>query len=218
MNNSVAKDLTRSLKMDGINLGGDIGEAFIDTVMSEGVLKEVPIVKSLMAVYSAGVSIQKRRYIKNLLIFLRECESFDLQRRNEALEQYLSTEEKREQFGETMLLLIERADENSKPELYAKLIELWIRGECDYADAIRCCKIVDKSFYEDLMDLSTFSHFDSDRGYVVDELYKNGLLAFDGIDGGQQGNRYTSHQSLKYKKTKYGEIIKKAMQILNNAN
>lgn len=214
---SSSSDLTKSMKLEGVNIGSDLSEAFIDTVMTEGVLKEIPIVKTAIGLYNIGKSYQAKRYVKNLIVFIKEFSDLPNDTRDNAIDGYLSTDDKRNKFGETMLVLIETADDIKKPQIYARLLELWIRGECLYEESVRCCRIVDRVFYSDLVYLMDFNDDSVNLDYQAEELYKNGLLSYGGIDGGEIVDDGENPGGMIYQVNKFGELVRKAISRVETA-
>ena len=61
-----------SLKEESIACIGEYAEIGLDAIMEDGVLKDIPIVSTAIALYKIGNSIKERHNLKKLLIFLNE--------------------------------------------------------------------------------------------------------------------------------------------------
>jgi hypothetical protein len=127
------------------------------------------------------------------------------------IDKELSEKRKLELFGDTMLSLIDKADNIQKPELYGRIFKLHIFGECTYSDAIRICTMIEKTFYDDLRYLLNFVNGRQIEDFIAGELYKNGFLDYGGIDGGTFGGGLTSKGGLMYNINKYGMLVAKAI-------
>ena len=57
---------------ESISCISEYAEIGLDAVMEEGVLKDIPIVSTAIALYKIGNSIKERHNLKKLLIFINE--------------------------------------------------------------------------------------------------------------------------------------------------
>lgn len=192
----------------GQGLGGfstDLAEIAIDSVLEDGVLKEVPIVGAFIALYKTGVAVRDRQYFKKLIQFLTEFNKTNEQARLKFIAEEMVEAEQREKFGETMLSLIDKADDSRKFELYAKVFERLFMNKCNYDEAVRICIMIERSFFSDLQYISNFMDGIPSDQLTAGELYKVGFLSFNGIDGG--GFSDIGSGELMYSRNKYGEIL-----------
>jgi len=208
----VEKALVESISLDISSNAIELTEVAIDSVLDEGVLQDIPIINSLVGIYKVGKTITQKYYIKKIINFLNTFGSIDEASKIRFIKEELSTDKDKEKFGETILLLIEKADEIEKSILYAKIFKMHIEHKdfCSYSESIRICKMVDKSFYDDLLYLIKFQNGDMTNQHITDELYKNGFLSFGGIDGGTIGG-HIEDGGIIYNINKYGEILKKVL-------
>ncbi|MDF4560139.1 hypothetical protein P3494_26935, partial [Vibrio parahaemolyticus] len=59
----------------GQRLGGtgtELAEIAIDSVLDDGVLKDIPVVGTAVSLYQTGVAVRERQYVKKLVTFLSE--------------------------------------------------------------------------------------------------------------------------------------------------
>jgi len=208
----VEKSLVESISPDISSNTIELTEVAVDSILDDGLLRDIPIINTLVGIFKVGKTITQRYYIKKIINFLNTFNSIDKESRKRFIEDELSTDKDKEKFGETILLLIEKADEIEKTILYAKVFKMHIEHEdfCSYSEAIRICKMIDKSFYNDLCYLVEFKNGDLTNQHITDELYKNGFLSFGGINGGTFGG-HIKDGGVMYNINKYGEILKKIL-------
>ena len=74
-----------SLKDETMSCIGEYAEIGLDAVMEDGILKDIPIVSTAIAIYKIGGSIKERHNLKKLLVFLNELNNgiLDEQKRKE---------------------------------------------------------------------------------------------------------------------------------------
>ncbi|MFZ6039785.1 hypothetical protein ACOV11_04665 [Vibrio natriegens] len=192
----------------GQHLGGagtELAEIAIDSVLDDGILKDIPVVGTAISLYQTGVAVRERQYIKKLVTFLSELNKTDEEARLKFIAEEMLKPEQRERFGETILSLIDKADDNRKFELYAKVFERLFMNACSYDDAIRICQMIERTFYSDLQYIAVFEGGCAKDQLTAGELYKVGFLSFGGLDGGTIGDENSG--GVIYNRNKYGDIL-----------
>lgn len=135
--------------IDGL---GDLAEASLDSSQLELIFDEIPVVKTISGFYKAGLSIREGLFAKRLQDFLKAASrsSGPNKAEREQAIMNLGGEDKRQRLGESMILLLDRADDMQKPELLGYIISWLMTGRIDYSAAITLCAIVDRMIFEDL--------------------------------------------------------------------
>src|SRR5690554_3190570 len=65
-------DFSKKLCETSIDISADYLEIPIDEIMSDGILKEIPLVKTIVSLGKAGIAIREIYFVRKLLIFLKE--------------------------------------------------------------------------------------------------------------------------------------------------
>ncbi|HCG5954451.1 TPA: hypothetical protein NJ081_002906 [Vibrio parahaemolyticus] len=183
----------------------ELAEIAIDSVLEDGVLKDIPVVGAVVSLFKTGVAVRERQYVKKLITFLSELDKTDEEARLKFIAEEMLEPEQRERFGETILSLIDKADDTRKFELYARAFERLFMNTCRYDDAIRMCQMIERTFYSDLQSILTFEDGCSEDQLTAGELYKVGFLSFGGLDGGSLGEDHSS--GVIYNRNKYGDML-----------
>lgn len=166
----------------------DHAEVGIDSVMDAGVLKEIPILKTLLSAKDIGVKIRDILYEKKVRAFVTGLEA-GLTQDKRAIERFMEGTAERQKFAETAFVLIERYDDIHKPEVMGLLWAACAKGLVPYDQVARLCHIIDKVYWDDLLCLSNFKEGVHSGGELaVESLCSVGLLARGGIDGGTYGS------------------------------
>lgn len=203
--------LSNSLGAELSGVGVELLEVGVDSVLNDGVLKDLPIVGSVVGLIKAGVAVKERFYIKKLLTFLREFSSINENQRIKFITEELSDDSKRERFGETMLNLIERNDDSKKFSLYARVFEVHFCNSLSYEDTIRMCMMIDRTYYSDLEYILDFSDGSFGEQEKAGELYKSGFLSFSGLDAGTFDDEESG--GIVYTINRYGDILKSIFDV-----
>jgi hypothetical protein len=108
-------------------------------------------------------------------------------------------------FGETLLLLIDRADSLEKPSILGRLLKHHILGNISYEDAMRLSFIVDRVYMSDLNYLTSFTSGIQSNPDIAASLQSAGLLNWAGMDGGNLGE--PSSGGVIYELNDYGKML-----------
>ena len=89
------------------------------------------------------------------------------------------------EFGEQLLLLIDRMEDMQKPKILARIMSAAAVGDIPLEKALRLGKQLDRAFSEDLHILIDFQPGVQPDQVVAASLFSAGLLTAAGIDGGR---------------------------------
>ncbi|MGO7997863.1 hypothetical protein ACC734_36165 [Rhizobium ruizarguesonis] len=182
----ISTDLVRSLNRGELtDLVTTIGDIALDGVISSGALDGIPVVGTMVSIARTGSAIRDLVFQRKVLAFLA---SFGTETDPTARQEFVRKIEEQDngqRFGETILLLLERMDDLSKPVIVGRLMAAAARGDMLLKEALRLSRIVDRAFIEDLVLLPDLidNKVQPDEG-VADALFSAGLLSNDGSDGG----------------------------------
>lgn len=197
--NSIGTELT--------SIQGNLTEVAVDSLLVDGLLKDIPVVSSVLGLVKTGVAVKDYLYIKKLLRFLGEFKNIEEEQRIRFVNEELSTEEEKDRFGEVMLNLIDKSDDARKFSLYANTFKLHFNEECTYEDCLRLCSMIEKTFYSDLCWIHQFEDGSFENKLSSSELYKSGFLSFSGMDGGTLGVENSG--GIIYDVNRYGILLRK---------
>ena len=133
------------------NVAGELTEIGIDTIMEDGVLKEIPFVSVAVSLYNIGKGIKEKHYISKLAVFINEINSCTV--RKEKLEKYRNKFSENEQFRneelEYILILIDRYLTFDKPKMLARLYLSYLDGLIDWMEFTMYAEVIDRFLIED---------------------------------------------------------------------
>lgn len=206
MRNSPDTSLTRSVATESLaDLLGNISETAIDSVIESGSLRDIPVIGTITGLMKAGRDIRSALFLRKVAVFLQEMSQTSLQDRLRFVTQ-LDSEEKQHEFGQAILMLLDRSEDITKPRLIAKVISAHIHGNIDYSKAMRLCAIIDKCYTQDLTLLREFKEGTQGKSTpIAESLLAAGLLSNGGFDGGTvEGN----DGGVIYVMNEYGSFLK----------
>jgi hypothetical protein len=185
----------------------DIADVGIDKAISSGLLDAIPVFGVLSGAWKAKRDIQKELFVRKILRFLSALNTTDHADRAKFSEN-LRREGKSAQFGEAILLILDRIDDTEKPSIIGRILAAHVRGEYDYATAMRLAAIVNRCYIQDLQLMKSFKPgLQRELTPIAESLFAAGLLSSGGIDGGSVGDPLSGGTI--YKLNEYGALLVK---------
>jgi hypothetical protein len=116
----------------------------LDHVLSEGVLRDLPIVGMVVKLTTVGQSVAEELFVRKLLRFLVELKGVSADERAKLLTKYPDGTEEQCDLGENLLLALERLDTVQKPALLARFFAAYLREQVDYPTFTRLAKALER--------------------------------------------------------------------------
>lgn len=165
---SLSESLATTISQEGIVLLSDLGEIALDSVLNDGLLKDIPFVSTAISLYRTGKSIHEWDYIRKLTSFLDELRlhTVDESEREEYLRKIRDNPKKRDKELEYALVIIDRYIGYDKPRMLAKLYLAFLREEISWDEFAVFSEVIDRLLPNDYPAL-----LDADYNFIA----KDGL-------------------------------------------
>uniref|UniRef100_UPI00404A0977 hypothetical protein n=2 Tax=Flavobacterium sp. TaxID=239 RepID=UPI00404A0977 len=174
MDNQLSESFIKTISSSNL---GDIAietvEITIDSLMTEGVLKEFPIVGSLIGLWKTGLAIKDFRFLKKLLLFLEESSKLTLEEREKVIEK-LEDDAYQEEAGEKLLAIIDQLETGSKAKLLGKAFVLFGKKEITKEEFWRVAFVIEKLPMSDILALKDWRHTNLN---IVEEVRRHLYLS-----------------------------------------
>jgi hypothetical protein len=144
-------EITKSKDLKNISI--DLVEKVLDNEISNEVLREVPILKSLIAVKNIYTSYTDRIFIKKAMKVLLELGDTNWEERV-ALISELDDEDGK--GVEKILMAIDHLETFEKCKVYGRLCKLKSNGKIKLEHFLRLTKLIQEAFLEDLILITDF--------------------------------------------------------------
>jgi hypothetical protein len=122
----------------------EAAEVTLDSVLNEGLLRELPIIGSVANLARAGQHVAGEIFVRKLLRFLTEFKDVSAAQRAQLLEAYPDGSDKQNDLGENLLLALDRLDAVQKPALLARFFKAYVLGTIDYPTFTRIAQALDR--------------------------------------------------------------------------
>ena len=184
--NDIEVSLIDSVTDDNLSqLFENIGESVLDTMLSDGVMQNIPIIDSIYKGGKIIVSIRDQFFAKKVLRFLMQIKDISATERQNFINEL--EEKTGQKAGETLVVLIDRLDNIGKPIILSNLLKSKVKGDISLEKFLRLASILDRGFLTDLKKLHDFEFTTSNYLEDVTEiLFSLGLLYQAPITGIKQ--------------------------------
>lgn len=211
---SLALSFGNSLTEEAAGIAGEYAELGLDALVKDGLLKDIPVVSTAVAVYKIGKSIHERHHITKLVSFLNEINKgiADEEKREKYREDFTTNEKFRNQELEYILILTDRYISFDKPQMLAKLYLAYLDGKIKWDEFMQYAEVLDRLLPGDIYldnDRFKFARNKSDsrqrlaalgllQGMVPNPKENNGVISF-------------SSTGLDYELTRFGTVLFKIL-------
>ena len=213
----IIPEFSDSLVIDSSDIVVDYLELGIDSILESDSLKEIPIIKTFVSVGKITKSIRERNLMKNLVIFLNELNSgnIDKEKLNNHKEELIQDCKKAEKELGRILIILEQTIDNIKSAILGKLYKAYINQELDWDLFIEFSEITNRMYINDINIISLIYNNQLSDTSNRSDLYKIERLNSLGIIGltpkaiymSATGNRQDSYITMNDLGKLYSSII-----------
>lgn len=186
------------------DIATDAAEMVLDSELSDGLLKEIPVVKWLAIVADLRSNFSNRLFAAKLLEFLNALKDIPEAERQSFANRLEKEEGFKQKVGKQLFITLERLDDLEKPKLLAKAFRAYITGKIDNKTFRELSAVIDRCFFDDLPHLKTgdINSFYSDSAVRV-RLASCGALEVESVPG-----IATSEAKPRYRNTRLGDLMR----------
>ena len=154
MNNSLL-DTMKSPYLEGITI--DLGEIILDQLTgADGAIKDIPIIGSFVKTIKLGLTVKDVIFIKKLGEFLWNLKDIPTEKRIELIRMLEKDSKNKNNAGEKILLLLERADDFEKPKFMANAFKAYLNLKISYSQLQKINFALDHLYIGDIKDFELF--------------------------------------------------------------
>lgn len=150
--NELSKSLKETLTdSDFQDLSVSVAETIMDAAINDGLVKDIPIIGTIVGLCRTTINIKERLFIKKLVYFLSEIKDIPKERRKKMISEINNSEQFGVKVGEKLLYLIDKCDDHVKAKLIAKIFAAYLNEKISYVDFIKASTVIDRAMISDLM-------------------------------------------------------------------
>ncbi len=179
-NSNLSISLVDSIGQSNLSeVAAEAGDVILDSLLEDGVLKDVPVFGWLFKAYNAGQSISDRLFMRKVAAFLYGVGDAPAEKREEFQREVAEDDKYRRKVGENLLLLIDRHERLEKSALLGRMFASHVKGDLTHELFLRLAAALDRAITEDLQGLQRSGMYDEYEGHyllhMLDEHVKEGL-------------------------------------------
>ncbi|MDZ8029939.1 hypothetical protein [Nostoc sp. DedSLP04] len=133
-----------------LELFTEIAEVVIDSLMEDGLLKDIPFLSLAMKAANIGKTVSDRIFLTKIKKFLLYLDKVTLREKQSFLKTLDDEPEKKSKLGECLVLIIDRIDDLDKTQILAELFLNLIKEKINLETFRRLASAVNIAFVEDL--------------------------------------------------------------------
>lgn len=219
----LTEDFEKSLFNNSKEIIGEYIEFGIDSFINDGILKDIPIVNTIVAVLKVGKNIHDRNLLKQTLTFINEFNKNNIT--EEQLKNYKERIEKdrkkcEDELGRVLLLLNNFIDKE-KSIMLSKLFKAYVsqllnwNDFCEYSEIINRLFIQDFSFLQEIYLGRISDTTNRSDIYKVERLNSLGIIGMTfksstiSTINGVMSNRQDSYLTMNNNGKKFMNIVMK---------
>lgn len=219
----LTEDFEKSLFNNSKEIIGEYIEVGIDSFINDGILKDIPIVNTIVAVLKVGKNIHDRNLLKQTLTFINEFNKNNIT--EEQLKNYKERIEKdrkkcEDELGRVLLLLNNFIDKE-KSIMLSKLFKAYVsqllnwNDFCEYSEIINRLFIQDFSFLQEIYLGRISDTTNRSDIYKVERLNSLGIIGMTfksstiSTINGVMSNRQDSYLTMNNNGKKFMNIVMK---------
>jgi hypothetical protein len=168
-NLSLEKSLLSTLADSDLqDVARDAGEILIDTLLTDGLLRDIPIVNTVTAVAKTGLGIKEWLFARKVLRFLQPLGKHSPEERRRYLNSLNPDELKK--ASEYMVLYLDRLDSLDKAAMLSKVFEAYMLQKINHRSMLYFSHFIDSVFilvWEDYYAALKTQHNDLHRGKAI---------------------------------------------------
>ena len=199
-------------KAEILSISKDLGEVGLDSLLEDGLFKDIPFVGTGISVVKLIHSASDRILLSKIIHFINELELKNEQEIKEFKVKYFKYTDY-DRIGSKILLTLERADNLEKIKWLARSLRLFIGKEITKSEFLRLTSIINSAYVEDVLKIIAFDERDEITStndiniekYELEHLLSIGLVSNFGFDGGTIGGQ---NSGTIYALNEYGKIVR----------
>lgn len=166
-NKQLSKSLTETLTSSNLpKIGNDIAEITLDSVLKEGVLKDFPIIGSLVGIWKTGVAVNDYRFLNKLLLFLQESSVISSAKRENLINK-LEDDKYQLEAGEKLIAVIDKLETGSKAKLLGKALALFGNGLISNDEFWRISFVIERLPMTDIIAIKNWRGTDLNQVFEI---------------------------------------------------
>ena len=181
------KSIISAIGSDAVSMIKEYIEFGVDLALEEGALKDIPIIGSVVGIFSALGSVKDLIFSSKLVRFLNELSEVPLEKRQAMIKKLNADENFAGKTGTALIEILDRMESEIKPELAAKCFAVYAEGDLSFIELRRMLFALEKVPPFEIAKLETLSegaNMKMEQATVLSYVNAGLVMNNGGLDGG----------------------------------
>lgn len=121
-----------------------LGEAAFDSVVEDGLVRDIPIVGTVVGFARAGLALRDRLFLRKLTKFATRLQEIPEVDRQQFASDLKINPAQRAAVGDSLVILLDRLDDLAKPQLVGNAFAAYVRGQIGFPEFQRLARAIDR--------------------------------------------------------------------------
>lgn len=149
--NKIEDSLIAAIKSPDLqNIGIDLTEIAIDSIFENGLLKEIPIISSLIGIGKTSITIRDALFAKKIIYFLTKLSEVPSEKRAEMVNYIDNDNKQRVKVGERLIYILDKCDDHITSKYIGQLFSAFLNERINYNEFLKGARIIQDIFLGDL--------------------------------------------------------------------
>jgi hypothetical protein len=196
--NKIENEILESVRCTELSeLGKIAAETGLDSILSTGLMRDIPIINTFASLIKAGMQISDRVFAKKIIKFLHKLAELPENDRRKMVDRLNSEEEYRNRVGERLIEILDRVESHRKPEIIAKIFCAYVQNKIAFSMLRKFIFSVERIPYYEIENLREFQHKCSEKAQDISNYIDVDLLVSSGF-----ASPISAWDGMQYKPTK----------------
>lgn len=148
---TIEESLIQTIKKSELKeISVDFSEIALDAFLDEGVLKDIPIINSIIGIGKVSNRISETLLLKKIVHFLHEIGPVDLKKRGEMVNKIDSNPKFKLKIGQKLIYILEKSEDHISAQYIGQLFSSFLKEDLNYEEFLRGSRIIQNLITEDL--------------------------------------------------------------------
>ncbi|MBW8002990.1 MAG: hypothetical protein FVQ80_13395 [Planctomycetes bacterium] len=177
----IEEEIISSIKTEIVDFSSDYIETLIDSGVSDGIVKDIPIIGTVLSIYRTSKSVRDYIFAKNIMLFLSSIDNISAEKRKAMINKLETNERLGMKCGSFLISVLSKLDTSEKAKLSGFIFKKYINGEIDGYNNLKLISLVEKMFWPDIKEFALADDIKQVSRYIIDNLISLGLMTIQEV-------------------------------------
>jgi hypothetical protein len=149
--NTINSTFSETLKNSDLqNVSEDLAEALLDSVLQEGILKDIPVIGTVVGLGKTAISIKDHLFLKKIFSFLKGISQVPPEKRREMIDFVNTSANQKIKVGEKLIYILDKCDDFIDAKYIAQLFCAFLEKKISYLEYLQGAGIIQSISNADL--------------------------------------------------------------------